>query len=83
MLVFITGIRDYVFDAPDPDMICWNREKSGRLILENQIGSLQEHMEEMERIYSGIRGMKHDMKNTLAVIQRLSAGEGGRMPLSV
>ena len=33
-------------------------------------------MEEMERIYSGIRGMKHDMKNTLAVIQRLSAGEG-------
>ena len=59
------------------DMICWNREKSGRIVLENQICSLQEHMEEMERIYSGIRGMKHDMKNTLAVIQRLSAGEGG------
>lgn len=59
------------------DMICWNREKSGRIVLENQISSLQEHMEEMERIYSGIRGMKHDMKNTLAVIQRLSAGEGG------
>lgn len=58
------------------DMICWNREKSGRIVLENQISSLQEHMEEMERIYSGIRGMKHDMKNTLAVIQRLSAGEG-------
>ena len=30
----------------------------------------------MERIYSGIRGMKHDMKNTISVIQRLSAGEG-------
>ena len=59
------------------DMIYWNREKSGRIVLENQISSLQEHMEEMERIYSGIRGMKHDMKNTLAVIQRLSAGEGG------
>ena len=58
------------------DMICWNREKSGRIVLENQISSLQEHMEEMERIYSGIRGMKHDMKNTLAVIQRLSAGDG-------
>ncbi|MDE5698685.1 MAG: ATP-binding protein [Lachnospiraceae bacterium] len=55
------------------DMICWNREKSGRIVLEKQISSLQEHMEEMERIYSGIRGMKHDMKNTLAVIQRLSA----------
>ena len=58
------------------DMIYWNREKSGRIVLENQISSLQEHMEEMERIYSGIRGMKHDMKNTLAVIQRLSAGDG-------
>ena len=57
------------------DMICWNREKSGRIVLEKQISSLQEHMEEMERIYSGIRGMKHDMKNTLSVIQRLSAGE--------
>lgn len=58
------------------DMICWNREKSGRVILEKQITSMQEHMEEMERIYSGIRGMKHDMKNTLTVIQRLSAGKG-------
>ena len=58
------------------DMICWNREKSGRIVLKKQISSLQEHMEEMERIYSGIRGMKHDMKNTLSVIQRLSAGEG-------
>ena len=33
---------------------------------------MQEHMEEMERIYSEIRGMKHDMKNTLAVIGQLS-----------
>ncbi|MGN0345877.1 MAG: sensor histidine kinase [Suilimivivens sp.] len=57
------------------NMIYWNREKSGRIVLEKQISSLQEHMEEMERIYSGIRGMKHDMKNTISVIQRLSAGE--------
>ena len=58
------------------DMICRNREKSCRIVLENQINGLQEHIEEMERIYSGIRGMKHDMKNTLAVIRRLSTGEG-------
>lgn len=58
------------------DMIHWNREKSSRIVLEKQISSLQEHMDEMERIYSGIRGMKHDMKNTLAVIQRLSGGDG-------
>ena len=29
----------------------------------------------MERVYSGIRSMKHDMKNTLAVIMQLAAGK--------
>lgn len=54
------------------DMIYRNKEKSERIILKNQVRSMQEHMEEMERIYSEIRGIKHDMKNTLAVIQQLS-----------
>ena len=58
------------------DMICRNRERSSRIVLEKQVESLQEHMDEMERIYSGIRGMKHDMNNTLSVIQRLYAREG-------
>ena len=59
------------------DMIYLNREKSSRIILEKQVESLQEHIEEMERVYSGIRSMKHDMKNTISVIQRLSARNGG------
>lgn len=54
------------------DMICFNREKSGRIVLERQVKSLQEHIGEMERIHSDIRGMKHDMKNTLSVIMRLA-----------
>ncbi len=57
------------------DMICWNREKSSRIILEKQVSSLQEHIGEMERVYSGIRGMKHDMKNTLSLIMQLAAGK--------
>ena len=57
------------------DMIYLNREKSSRIILEKQIGSMQEHMSEMERVYSGIRSMKHDMKNTLAVIMQLAEGK--------
>ena len=57
------------------DMIYWNREKSSRIILEKQISSLQEHMREMERVYSGIRGMRHDMKNTISVIMQLAAGQ--------
>ncbi len=56
------------------DMVYRNKAKSERIILKNQVKSLQEHMEEMERVYSEIRGMKHDMKNTIAVIGQLSKG---------
>ena len=36
-------------------------------------------MGEMERVYSGIRGMRHDMKNTVSVIMQLAVGkEEGR-----
>ena len=34
------------------NMIVLNREKNSWIILEKQIGSMQEHMEEMEHIYS-------------------------------
>ncbi len=54
------------------DMIDRNREKSSRIILEKQVGSMQEHIAEMEHMYSGIRGMKHDMKNSLTVIMQLA-----------
>ncbi len=59
------------------DMIYWNREKSSRIILEKQVSSPQEHMGggEMERVYSGICGMRHDMKNTISVIMQLAAGK--------
>lgn len=56
------------------DMIFRNRERSGRIILEKQVESLKGHMVEMERVYSGLRSMKHDMKNTLAVMGRLLEG---------
>lgn len=59
------------------DMIALNREKNSRIIMEKQIGNMQEHMTEMERVYSGVRSMKHDMKNTLAVIMQLAAQNGG------
>ena len=57
------------------DMITVNEEKSQKLILEKQVKSMQEHIAEMERIYSGVRSMKHDMKNTLSVIMQLSVNE--------
>jgi len=39
---------------------------------------MQEYMEETKRVQERVRSMKHDMKNTLAVIMQLAAqGEGG------
>ena len=54
------------------DMIDRNREKSSRIILEKQVSGMQEHIAEMDHMYSGIRGMKHDMKNSLTVIMQLA-----------
>lgn len=61
------------------DMICLHRERNGKIILEKQVNSLQEHMNEMERIYSGIRSMKHDVNNTIYVIQQLSAEKNSEL----
>lgn len=57
------------------DMIYLNKEKNSRIILEKQIDNMQEHIAEIEHVYSGIRSMKHDMKNTLSVIMQLAAGK--------
>jgi len=60
------------------DMITVNEERSEKLILEKQIKNMQEHMAEMEHIYSGVRSMKHDMKNTLSVIMQLAVNKEGQ-----
>ncbi len=63
------------------DMILRGREQNNRIILEQQISSMQEHVGEIERLYAGVRSLKHDMKNTLAVLMRLaSAGDGAGNP---
>lgn len=52
-----------------------NNEKNSRMILEKQVENMQEYMRERERIYSGVQSVKHDMKNTLAVISSLAGGQ--------
>ena len=59
------------------DMIRLNREQNSRVVLDKQIGSMQEHITEIERLYSGIRNIKHDMRNTLSIVMRLSGGGEG------
>ena len=58
------------------DMVRLNQERNNRVILEKQIGSMQEHITEIERLYSGIRNIKHDMRNTLSIVMRLAAVNG-------
>lgn len=57
------------------DMISLSRERNEKAVLGQQVNAMQEHVAETERIYSGIRSMKHDMKNTLAVMMQLAGAK--------
>lgn len=46
-------------------------EERNRFILENQINDIQSHIAEVEQIYSEVRGVKHDIKNHVNVLQSL------------
>ena len=70
LLTIIYGVKLF------QDMIYLNRERNSRAVLEKQVSSMQEQIAEMEHIHSGIRSMKHDMKNTLTVIMQLADKNG-------
>lgn len=40
-------------------------------IYQNRIGDMEEHMKDVEHLYDGIRGMRHDMKNYVADLEIL------------
>jgi len=64
------------------EMLTLNEERNRRAVLEKQVVSMEEHARELERIYSGVRSMKHDMKNQLAVLGNLIGRQdgGGELP---
>ncbi len=50
------------------------REEENRgLMLESQMRDMQAHITEVERLYNGIRGIKHDIKNHIEIINSLIA----------
>lgn len=53
------------------DMIGLQKERTEKVILENQITQMQSSLVEMEHLYDGVRSVKHDMKNHMAVLQTL------------
>ena len=50
-------------------------ERKKYFVEEQQVHAIQERMEEVEEFYSGIRQMKHEMRNHLTNIKGLAAGE--------
>ena len=62
------------------DMAVLQVERAEKIVLENQITQMQSSMVEMEHLYDGIRSVKHDMKNHMAVLQNLiQKSTAGRM----
>lgn len=53
------------------NVIRLNEEKRNRIIIEKQITNMQAHIKEIDSLYDGIRGMKHDMKNSIFVMKQL------------
>lgn len=47
------------------------QERIEKLVLENQVISLQHSIAQMEGIYDGVRAVKHDMKNHMLVLRAL------------
>ncbi len=45
-------------------------------IYQNRICDMEEHMKDVEHLYDGIRGMRHDMKNYVADLEILLQREG-------
>lgn len=58
-------------------MVILQEEQAEKIILENQITQMQSSMVEMEHLYDGIRAVKHDMNNHMAVLQNLIRKRGG------
>lgn len=46
-------------------------------IYQNRISDMEEHMKDVEHLYDGIRGMRHDMKNYVADLELLLRRETG------
>ncbi len=46
-------------------------------VYKNQISDMEEHMRDVEHLYDGIRGMRHDMKNYMADLELLLKKEQG------
>ncbi len=53
------------------DLILAEEEKNSLLFYKQQLSDMTEHVKEMEQLYDGIRGMRHDVNNYVADMEQL------------
>lgn len=72
MIVFIAVwlVILYGFRLQD-EILGLQEERTRKSVLENQISQMQNSMLEMERFYESVRCVKHDMKNQMAVMEKM------------
>lgn len=60
-------------------LLVFGEEKGKADMLENQVEQMEGHIQDIERLYTGIRSMKHDMQNYLFDIRSLLSSRGIRV----
>lgn len=53
------------------ELIKRHEEKSRLIVYENQIEEMAQHVQDVENLYDGVRGMRHDMKNNIYAVKLL------------
>ena len=57
-------------------LIAYMQEKQRAVLLASQVDQMQNHIREIEQLYTGVRSMRHDMQNYLFDIKSLLAAQG-------
>ncbi|MDE7298780.1 MAG: ATP-binding protein [Lachnospiraceae bacterium] len=66
LLLLLSSVRRY------QDILRLQKERNAAAVLEKQLDAMRAHIGELEHVYSGIRGLRHDMKNTVTVMLALA-----------
>lgn len=84
VLIWLIGIYILLLGSAIASMILFqylierNEERRKQVILENQIVQLHREIEDIEAIYSDLRGLKHDMRNHINSIMQYVKSSGDK-----
>ena len=67
------------------ELIRSEEQKKNLLFYKQQLSDMTDHVKELEHLYDGIKGMRHDINNYVADMEQLlqTGDEGDRMPVQV